>query len=704
MRKLTIAMTGLLSLAAALQAQQVVIPAGQTFFDTGVSAVTWRSTLFHYQMMYDNSMFTAAGVTGPITINRLRFRAADSYPNLGGQVFSNVSVRLADSATTTATVLSSSTGAIASTTTVIQTAGLTASQYASGLTDAQRCFTLTFTSGPNIGVSRVISANTATTITVSLAFPSVPGVGDTFDVVRAPITYNNMAQNFAANVGANVGATEIFPTVTVGPAAGTTPNSYVIDLTLGTSAFVYDPTTMGNLIIEVDSPTAPTNPATICSFACSSAAATSRARRSSTGTAGASFGAMSDFASVVLMDFVGPGGSTTAATGASVVSIGAGCGAQSPNCNQYFGLEDFDLRGPNKSITFTPDNVLAPNNYSVVAGATAVDLTKATGTPVQTDEGVTAHVLATAGWAGNFNFPGGSTTQLSASANGFVWLAANTVADPSPSIAEWLGGAASNYPARFAPCWSDWNGARNVSTHPTSGMYVFTDTTGGPGNAVTYVTWKETGQFNVAGAGQSVSTFQAVFSELTGQVELRYDSMALAGGEVLAAGLVVTGFTRGSLGGGLNCTDSGSRDLSTELPYTTNGPNGAQANLTLTTSNRPGIGISTTFTANNIPAGDALGLFIYDFVAAPAGIQVPGLTSPGCAISIGASPDWGFIVTLPTGPSITSPSFPASVASAFSTYPAFAAGFQLIVQFASDSGSLTNFHTSNALKLTVGWL
>jgi hypothetical protein len=710
MHKLTIPALALLSLGGALQAQQLVVPAGQTFFDTGNSTAVWRSTLFHYQMMYDNSMFTAAGISGPITINRLRWRAADSYPNLGGQVFTGVTVKLSDSPTTSAVVLSSLTSATASTTTTIQTAGLIASQFASGAADAQRCFTLTFTSGVNTGLTRIISANTATAITVSVAFPSAPGVGDTFDVTRAAINFNNMAQNFAANVGANAGLPELFPTVTVLPAAGSTPNSYVIDLTLGVSAFTYDPTTMGNLVIDVNSPAAPApNATSICSMACSSAAATSKARRSSTATAAATFGAMSEFASIVLMDFTGPGGSSTAAIGASVRSIGAGCGAQSPNVNQYFNLEDFDLRGtPSKSITLTPDNVLAPNNYTVTSGTTAVDLSKATGPVTTGDESVVAHVLATNGWLGTFNFPGGSTTQLSAASNGYVWLANLTTSDFSPTIAEWLGGGASNYPARVAPCWLDWNPARNTVTHPGSGLYVATDTTGGAGNAVTYVTWREVGEFDTAGGGatqvggQSVNTFQCVFSELTGAVEFRYGSMQILGGEVLEGG-PFTGFTRGSLGGGINCTDSGSRDLSNELPYVTNGPNGPQGNLTLLTSARPAIGISSTFTATNIPAGDVLGLIVYDFVAAPTGIVVPGLTAPGCTVGIGLSPSWAFALMLPSGSTATSGSFPGLVDSSYPTYPAFAVGYTLVVQFASDSGSLTNFHTSNTLLLTVGW-
>ncbi len=697
MHKLTIAATGLMLFAGALRAQQLVVPDGQVFFDSGISALTWRTTLFHFQMIYDNSTFLANGVTGPITINRLRFRAKDAEANLGGQIYSGVSVRLSDAPTSTALALSASTSAVASTTTVIQTTGLIASQFASGASDVQRCFSLTFTSGANVGQTRVVSANTATSITVSLAFPSVPAVGDTFDVTRAPITYNNMAQNFAANVGANVGLPETFASVPVAPASGTVPNDYIIDLPLGVSAFTYDPTTMGNLVIDVNAPSAPApNATSLINFGTSSVAATSKARRSSTATAGATFGALSDFASIVLMDFTGVGGSSTASIPATVVSYGAGCNAQSANVNQYFGNEDFDLRGPGKSLLFTPDSLVAPTSYAVTAGTNAVDLNQALGAVNSGDDALTTE---TPPWLAPFAFPGGTTTQLLACTNGFVWLGTTTAATANPSVANWLGGGATGYPARFAPCWHDFIGTRNSVTNPGSGMYVFTDTIGGPGNAITYVTWKDTGEFASVSAtgGHSVNSFQCVFFEATGQVEFRFGAMALRGGNA------ITGFTQGTLGAGINCTDSGSRDLSAELPHASAGPNGAQGALTLTTSARPIVNTSTTFTASNIPAGDVIGLYLYDFVPLSPGVQFPPLVAPGCILSLAFSPNWGFVLDLPTGPTSTSPSFPGPLGAP--VYPGGSpfVGAHFYVQYASAVGVGGPFHTSNALDLKLGY-
>jgi hypothetical protein len=386
MRKVALSTVGLFALVGAARSQEIHVPENLVFIASGSSTAVFRSTAFRFQMVYDNSHFINAGVTGPITINRLRFRGREGEPNLGGQVYTNLNVTLYDSPTTAAVTLSSSAGPAASTTTVIQSAApLVASQFASGANDAQRCFSLTFTSGANIGVTRIVSANTATTITVSAAFPLAPAIGDTFDVTRAPITFNNVAQAFAANVGANVGVTEVFPSVTVGPSIGTVPNNLGnIDLALTTSAFTYDPTTMGNLVVEVSCAAAPApNPAATVQFATSSVAATHRARRNSQNSATAVTGALSDFAAAILMDFAGPGGHPLAHVPATVYSYGGGCNAQSDNVYQAFGFQDFDLRGsPARSLTFTPNTLLAPTSYTVTAGVNAPDLTMALGSAV----------------------------------------------------------------------------------------------------------------------------------------------------------------------------------------------------------------------------------------------------------------------------------------------------------------------------------
>ena len=679
----------LLAFAALAQAQQLLLPADMAQLAPGTATATWRSTAFRFQMMYDNSLFTSRGVNGPITISRLRFRAEDGEANLGGQVYSNVDVRLGASPTSAATVRSVTASAVSNFTILLQTTSLVTSEFASGTTDPQRCFTLVGTSGANLGVSRVISGNTTSTITVSATFPTAPANGDTFDVVRAPITYTNMAQAWSANIAGAAGSSQSVATVAVAPAAGTVPNDYVIDLALTTGAFTYDPTTMGNLVVEITSPTAPAPSASsIVPFA-TSAFAANKARRLAQANTTSATGLLTDFASVVLLDFAGPGGAADATLPASVTSLGAGCGAQSPNVAQYFGFEDFDLRGPNKSLRLSPDNAAAPTRYTVTAGTTAVDLSKATGVAVTSDDGITSATLATAGWSGPFRFPGGSTPTLAACANGYVWLAANTTADFSPTVAEWLGGGATPLPARMAPFWHDFHAGRNLATNPASGMYVATDTSGGPGNAVTYVTWREVGEFNTVSAtgGHAVNTLQAAFFEATQEVEFRYGAMSGC-----RWGTGITGFSRGSAGG-VDVADSGSRDLSHELPVTS-APAGPASALALAASDRPALGATLAFTAANLPAEPGIGVFVLDLLALQPGLPVPGLTEPGCILTTPLTPAASLEAVLPAG---------ATVASAPLVIPAnpALAGFALYAQFAFVRTTFTAF-TSNALKLVVG--
>ena len=691
MKKFSLAALCLAAFAGNAVAQQVVMPLNTAFFAPGISGLTWRTTAFKFQMMYANSLMTSQGMTGPVLINRVRFRAEDGEANLGGQVYSNVSVRLYDTPTTTVKVQSITATGVP-TVTSVPTTGIVNLAFASGTTDATRSFTLVGTSGANLGVSRFISTNSSTSITVSAGFPVAPLAGDTFDVIRAPITFVNTAQTFAANVGANTGTTEVFPIVQVAPASGSFPNDYVIDLPLTTSAFLYDPTTMGNLVIEVSVAAAPApNPTALIVFG-TSAAATGLARRNSATTPTAVAGGLSDFGSVIKLDFVGPGGQTSFDP-AKVVSIGAACNAQSSNIQQYFGNEVFDLA--NSSLMWTPDSLAAPVNYSVAAGATAVDLSKATGLANTGDDALTTHNLAANGWLAPFAYPGGSAVDFLGCTNGFVWLATTTSATANPSVANWLGGAASNFPARFAACWHDFLGTRNLATNPLAGMYIATDTTGGPGNAVTYVTWRETGEFNTVSAtpGHSINTLQLAFFELTGQVEMRFGAM-----NPLTTGCT-TGFTRGTLGLGVNSTDSGSRNLSSELPTAATGPNGPRGALLLGTSSRLSYNQSTTFTAVNIPATAAFGAYIYDFAVFEPGIQVPGLLNPGCLLTLQLSPQHAIIqFDLLGGPATTTTPAFGPVPNApfiFNNVPFY-------VQYACIDGGTSLWYSSNTLKFTLG--
>lgn len=122
--------------------------------------------------------------------------------------------------------------------------------------------------------------------------------------------------------------------------------------------------------------------------------------------------------------------------------------------------------------------------------------------------------------------------------------------------------------------WYDFHCGRNTATHLVTGLHVLTDTAGGPGNAVCYVTWANIGVFNQNPVGgTSVSTMQCVLHEASGIVELRFGEM-----QVTSAQLAIVGFSPG-LVGGVASRNPGPRDISHEVPFAT-GPDGAVHALT----------------------------------------------------------------------------------------------------------------------------
>ena len=86
----------------AAQAQQLTLPDNHYLSEnpsqlgnTG-STVWWRAAgPSRFQIVYDGSHFTGnSGVTGPITLTKIKFRGEDAEANLGGQVYSGVTVQV----------------------------------------------------------------------------------------------------------------------------------------------------------------------------------------------------------------------------------------------------------------------------------------------------------------------------------------------------------------------------------------------------------------------------------------------------------------------------------------------------------------------------------------------------------------------------------------------------------------------------------
>jgi hypothetical protein len=465
--------------------------------------------------------------------------------------------------------------------------------------------------------------------------------------------------------------------VTVLPASGTVPNDYVVDIDLVAlgAQWLYDPTIGTDLLIDV-SFTAPAPTTNLVPFS-SCPLPTARGRMVSTAAAGPT-GTISTAPATVLVDFAGPGGHAFQ-TPARVERYGAGCGQGLRSFYQDFQIaETFDLA--NRTLTLTPDNVATPTGYTVAAGSAPPDLTKVNVTPNSTgDEGLVTHALGF-----TFAWPGGSTSTIKASTNGFVWLdAAATGSDLSPTVLELLG--TNGEPARLAPCWYDFHCGRNTGTHPNSGLHVLTDTSAGPGNAVCYVTWANIGVFNQnAVGGTSVSTMQCVLHEATGVAELRIGQM-----HVTSAQLAITGFSPGRVAG-VTSMHPGPHDLSDELPFTTS-PDGAVHALTHNAAARPVLGAPFTLQAYNQPAGTVVGALLAGFTPQVPAIAMAPL-APGCGASL-------FLPGMATVEAFVAPA--GTVTSSPLMIPHPFVGAQLFTQYAA-LDALGNVYTSNGLRLTAG--
>jgi hypothetical protein len=596
-------------LVAATTAQELLVPMRMAFrasaeATTSSSTTTiQRTSAYRTQLMYDNSHFLNQGVTGPIVIDRLRFRPEDGEISAGGQVWANVTVQLSDT--------------------------------------------------------------------------------------PAAITPASMSTTFANNVGPNIGATQTF-SITAGPASGTVPNDYTVDIPLTTAAFTYDPTTMGRLLISFSSVGAPTPTTGIAPMACSSTVATHLARALSTASATGATGTLYAGVPVCRIGFTGTGGGTVLP--ALTRSLGCPCTSTGASFYEWFNIgQAFDLA--QRSILLTPEATTAPNGYSVTFGAVAPDFSRI-GTLASTadDALVTVNLPFTA------HFPGGSTTTLKVSTNGFVWLSGTpTATDNTPSATELLGGGTSNYPARLAPFWFNLHPGRNTATHALSGLYTNVDTSGGLGNVVVYLTWRDVGVSNSpAVGGQSVNTFQVVLRESTMSVEYRYGAMDAGQG-----GSLLVGFSRGSRSSNNNAADPGSRDLSGTGPFTIGGPEAglpmvlSANNPSVAGSNRAIHGTNVDLAVANVPASDNFGFFMFDFNWLPTSVPNPFLAA-GCLQTIASPQLWAIAFGWPSGGTATSP-IPFAVPQGF-------AGVHVCFQFASWnlSGSLSSVHTSNAVRCTIG--
>ncbi len=515
-----------------------------------------------FQILYEASNFTAVGFSGQIDLKRIMFRGEDGQHHPGGMYFPSMSVRVARTSLTAATLSST------------------------------------------------------------------------------------FATNFAAPATTPLYTTMPDPVV-VNPSLGTFPNNYNMVLDLreagGPPTLIHDLNgPQPNLLVEIVyfNPTQYPDPSVGLMRMQDTAGGSALVRgrglvslddSSATGT-------LTDSPLVMGIDFLANSGQRMPQP-ARTEWYGAACGG-SPSAfyEAFLNGQAFDLTG----LVLTPNDAAAPTTYSVSRLDLAPDVSKVGPQPDSVaDDATVAHALGF-----TLPMPNGNATAIRACTNGFVWLDGfNADNDMTPSIGDLLANASPS--GRLAPFWTDLHCGRNATTHANSGLHVVTDTTGGPGNAVCYVTWLNVGNYQTTTAGALLHTFQVVLRQATGQIEYRYGTMprTCSISSISTGFAAITGFAP-NRGVEPYLSDPQPRDLSLEVPFSTH-VEGVLGNMGLDSVSTPVAdsptyggrmfpGQTVKWNVNSVPPGSLLGVQLLDIEASRPGATLPTIIAPGCVL--GTSP------------------------------------------------------------------
>ena len=210
------------------------------------------------------------------------------------------------------------------------------------------------------------------------------------------------------------------------------------------------------------------------------------------------------------------------------------------------------------------------------------------------------------GWT--LPYPGGTTTDLYVSSNGFVHGAANT-----------NSGCCSFLSTLFltnGPCWS----AKWRDLNPGAGGSVYLDTD--PTTGTAYVTFDSVPDYGTT----NLNTFQYAFNA-NGTVELRFGTMAPTTG--------TTGWSPGA-----NNLLPPSIDISAQAVIITEAADVSP--ITHNASARPVIGTTFALNTNNVPASSVIGATLFGLTQINPGLDLTSIGMPGCYqyVSIDASQVW----------------------------------------------------------------
>jgi hypothetical protein len=417
------------------------------------------------------------------------------------------------------------------------------------------------------------------------AATGVAGTYSAMNVMMAtcPVDQAAASTTFASNLGADL-TTVYNGSVSVAAGAGATPNNWYVNIPLS-SPFLYDPSN-GDLTFDFATNAAGWVGSAGAAVDCATTGSlTSRIYNltnfaAATGTFQANVGITTEITF------------TAAAGAASASTFGAGCYDRFATFLETFPASSFDLS--NSSLRLTP----AGSGYLVTTGSNQW------WTPVGANLGMGDDTVSAALPLGfTLNYPGGSTTDVYASSNGFVWAQAGGVngccaGDPALLVAQG---------ARWCPLWNDLN--------PSLGGTVVWDQD--LVNGAAYLTYTGVQEY---GQAANLNTFQVAFFS-TGEVEMRWQTCAVT------AHVTLAGWSPGN-----GARTPSSTDLSAGVPFTT-APD--QLALRLAAAPRPVVGNTVVLTTSNVPAAATLGVMIYSFGAIPGGLDLGYLGMPGCKQHVG---------------------------------------------------------------------
>jgi hypothetical protein len=288
-------------------------------------------------------------------------------------------------------------------------------------------------------------------------------------------------------------------------------------------------------------------------------------------------------------------------------------------------------------------------------------------TPTSTNLGLADNAVATLTLPFSFAFPGGSTTAVGMSSNGFLWLDGTSVdPDLTPSSTELAQGA-----ARFAPFWMNLNPAAGGTCHFDVD----------PTNTEACFTWDNVPGFTAGPPGPG-NSFQVVL-RCDQSAEFRYRQIP---NQLL---ITVVGWSRGAQ------MIPPLIDVSAAMPFDVTVDQNA---LGFVPVNRPILGTTQIVNITNIPNPlGSIGLALVGSAGIVPGLNLSIIGAPGCYLNSTAD----VIQTIFPLIGATHPwSLPIPNAASLSGTHVFCQGAVLVPPGTNAFGVLT----ANSVNLTIGTL